>query len=716
MTTISNSVGRNAVNASADVTKIQELLDENLHLLIPFDSLGPITPANSQQLDQLITRIETFQRRVQPLGIADGRVDPNGATLSKLDDNAAVAKRNGLSGKAKLPLYPFPRISADDPTTGARFFGANRPGGRKHAGIDLKFPPGTSIRAMTDGKVLFPSTPFYDGTNALVVDHGLFIARYGEIGRAAPGLNSAGAPVTRGQVIAFVGKLSSGNSMLHLELYSGSGNGPLTVRSGPSFQRRADLLNPMDFIKASTLNDVSGQDDGNARVGNLVVSTLKVRATQHLTAPVVAKLSPGSFLDVLSEVTGDTYPTDTGTSAQWFEVDLDGTRGFATAFYIDRVSTQTPRPPGTLPSIVTLDAIGSFGRVSNRVHTPLNLRSDAKSTAQVDAALEPKTLLEIKQKLDGGSYQADGNSRTDWLQVEVKDGAHVGKTGFVAGFYVDLVLRTGRTSAAVTSGLTMHSQSAPDAARVTVLNPGTRFTIVRGTTGGVYPDPNVVGSNRSDWLDIEYDSKRGFVAAAFVDLLDPTEVADDTNAILFTYEPTGASDKTARQDNLPARGIIGVKASEAMAEMDRARVAPHKAKFVEAGKLFNLPPALLAAIASRETRCGNVLDNDGFGDHRNAFGIMQVDKRHHSPIETDDGPTGEAHIHQATEILSDNLDGVNRNFEGLSDSQSLQAAVSRYNGGSRRLPPRSDEGTTGGDYMNDVWARARYYAKVETWP
>jgi soluble lytic murein transglycosylase-like protein len=343
------------------------------------------------------------------------------------------------------------------------------------------------------------------------------------------------------------------------------------------------------------------------------------------------------------------------------------------------------------------------------------LRPTADSTTPSTAKLDPNILLEIKEKLVGNPYLADGNSRTDWFKVEVKEGPDLGKAGFVAGFYVDPVLRTGRTSAAVTSGLTMRSQPAPDTERIALLNPGTRFTVVRGTTGGTYPDPSAVGSNRSDWFDIEYDSKRGFVAAAFVDLLDPTEVADDPNAILFTYEPTGASSRTASQDNLPAQGIVGVKASEAMAKVDLERVKKHKAKFVEAGKTFNLPPALLAAIASRETRCGNILDNEGFGDHGNAFGIMQVDKRFHSPIETDDGPAGEAHIHQATEILSDKLDGVNRHFEGLSDSQSLQAAVSRYNGGSGRLPPCSDEGTTGGDYMNDVWARARYYAKVEKW-
>jgi len=36
-------------------------------------------------------------------------------------------------------------------------------------------------------------------------------------------------------------------------------------------------------------------------------------------------------------------------------------------------------------------------------------------------------------------------------------------------------------------------------------------------------------------------------------------------------------------------------------------------------------------------------------------------------------------------------------------------------GGAGLPPPNSDKGTTGGDYMNDVWARARFYARFEDW-
>jgi len=717
-TIITSSVGRNGVNNSADVAKIQQLLDDNLHLLIPFDPLGALTHTLQSDIDKLAARIETFQRRVMPQSSADGRVDPGGKTLAVLDANSVRAKAKGIAGnKGKLPLYPFLRHSAHDPEIGARFFGADRNGGRrKHAGIDLKFPAGTPIRAMADGEVIVPPKLFYDGVFAFAVDHGSFIARYGEISRTAPGFDRVGAKVRRGETIAFVGQLSSGNSMLHLELYSGVGVGPLSTSLLP-FKRRDDLLNPMDFIKASTLNDAPGQEDRNARVSNRVSNLLTVRGAPNLGAPVVAKLSPGTFLDVVDEVTGAAYPTNTGTSTTWFQVDIEGTSGFAAAFFIDRVSTSTPRVPApSLAPVPSFDAVGAFVRVSQRVNSILFLRTSASPAATPNPELEPSTPLEIIQKLVGAAYPADGGSRNDWLEVTVKDGPQKGKTGFVAAFFVDPVLRTGKANSNVSTGLVAHDQPATDGARVAVLMPGTRFTVVRATTGGEY-ELTPGGAKRSDWYDIEHDSKRGFVAAAFVDLLDPADVphvqTSDGNGILLTYEPTGASDKTARQDGLPARGIHGVQASEEMAKTDLPRIKPLKNKFVDAGKLFDLPPALLAAIASRESRCGNVLDKNGFGDRGNAFGIMQVDKRFHSPIETEDGSNGEAHIQQATQILGDKLDGVNRNHEGLSDSQALQAAVSHYNGGRGLLPPNSDKGTTGGDYMNDVWARARYIA--ENW-
>lgn len=194
---------------------------------------------------------------------------------------------------------------------------------------------------------------------------------------------------------------------------------------------------------------------------------------------------------------------------------------------------------------------------------------------------------------------------------------------------------------------------------------------------------------------------------------EPETVAPtaNPNAILNLYEPTGASAKTAKQDHLPG----GVPSSEKMAQFDRSKVMLHKAKFELAARMFDLPPALLAAIASRESRGGAVLDSKGEGDGGHGFGIMQVDNRNPFPIKRDGGPAGQSHINQATEILRNKLKAISQKFAELSGVEQLEMAVSRYNGGKGLKPPDSDTGTTGGDYMNDVWARARFYARVEQW-
>jgi LysM repeat protein len=196
---------------------------------------------------------------------------------------------------------------------------------------------------------------------------------------------------------------------------------------------------------------------------------------------------------------------------------------------------------------------------------------------------------------------------------------------------------------------------------------------------------------------------------------EDTQTEAGANAILFEAESLGASDGTAKQDNLPQRGITGIQASEAMAQTDRKRIMQHKARFEEAARKFNAPPALLAAIASRESRGGAALDSRGFGDHGRGFGIMQVDIGNPFPVVQDGGAAGQPHINQATSVLKDKLLTVKKKFPDLSDVEQLQAAVSRYNGGAGLRPPNSDKGTTGGDYMNDVWARARFYAREEQW-
>ena len=108
----------------------------------------------------------------------------------------------------------------------------------------------------------------------------------------------------------------------------------------------------------------------------------------------------------------------------------------------------------------------------------------------------------------------------------------------------------------------------------------------------------------------------------------PDEKTNDPNSILFKYIPTGASAQTGNQDGLTRKGVFGFRASQKMAETDAKALMKFKEKFAAAAKQFDLPPALLMAIASRESRGGAVLVK-GFGDHGFGFGLMQVDKRAH---------------------------------------------------------------------------------------
>ena len=178
------------------------------------------------------------------------------------------------------------------------------------------------------------------------------------------------------------------------------------------------------------------------------------------------------------------------------------------------------------------------------------------------------------------------------------------------------------------------------------------------------------------------------------------------NAILSEIETTGASSSTARQDG-HRQG--GVEASERMAQRDFNALKQYVRHFVDVGAETGLPPALLAAIASRESRGGNALDRNGYGDHGNGFGLMQVDKRYHELAGSARSPE---HIAQAAGILKGYFEQVKQKFPRWSEAQQLRGAVAAYNFGPNnvRSLARLDIGSTGNDYSADVWARARYYA------
>ncbi|ERN42622.1 soluble lytic murein transglycosylase [Rubidibacter lacunae KORDI 51-2] len=179
---------------------------------------------------------------------------------------------------------------------------------------------------------------------------------------------------------------------------------------------------------------------------------------------------------------------------------------------------------------------------------------------------------------------------------------------------------------------------------------------------------------------------------------------------LKNAETSGASSRTARQDGLSA----GIEASRQMAKTDLPRVRQYLQRFYAIATKYEIPPAILAAIASRESRCGNVppLTKAGYGDGGNGFGIMQVDRNYHKQAGLGGDPASEAHIDQAAKIYSDFRQNIISRFPKWSESNFLKGAAVAYNAGPDTVQTirNMDKGSTGNDYGSDVIARAQFYA------
>ncbi|XP_067312758.1 lysozyme g-like [Pseudorasbora parva] len=173
---------------------------------------------------------------------------------------------------------------------------------------------------------------------------------------------------------------------------------------------------------------------------------------------------------------------------------------------------------------------------------------------------------------------------------------------------------------------------------------------------------------------------------------------------IMKIDTTGASDVTAKQDQLKVKGV---EASKKLAEHDLTHMEKYKSIITEVSRAKQMDPAVIAAIISRESRAGAAL-KDGWGDHGNGFGLMQVDKRYHTPVGAWDS---KEHVTQATEILTGFIQEIKKKFPQWTQEQCFKGGISAYNTGPKnvRTYERMDVGTTGGDYSNDVVARAQWY-------
>lgn len=251
----------------------------------------------------------------------------------------------------------------------------------------------------------------------------------------------------------------------------------------------------------------------------------------------------------------------------------------------------------------------------------------------------------------------------------------------------------------VTSVLSLRDQPSTSAKVLLTLTPGTRCKVLEQVSGDPYmPD------NLTDWLKIEVNGQQGYVAAYYIEEIGKYQ--DRWTQALINAPTTGASALTAGTDGLAA----GVDASHQMARADLERVRTLIDRFRQVGARTGLPPAILAAIASRESRCGHVLEAEGWGYDNCGYGIMQVDRRYHH-LEGFGDPKSVEHIEQAARIFSTYLKQVQFNHADWQDGFLLKGAAVAYNSGVNNVQTRErmDIGTTGDDYGSDVIARAQFY-------
>ena len=134
------------------------------------------------------------------------------------------------------------------------------------------------------------------------------------------------------------------------------------------------------------------------------------------------------------------------------------------------------------------------------------------------------------------------------------------------------------------------------------------------------------------------------------------------------------------------------------------------AKLIAGAEKHELPPALVLAVASRET---NIHNREG--DHGHGNGPMQLDDRSHRiPEGWEQDPT--EIIDQCCLLLRNYIDWAERTFRA-SDVSAIQIGVAAYNcgpaGAARGLTHKNvDYYTAQGNYSADVLAREAVFVKL----
>jgi hypothetical protein len=173
-------------------------------------------------------------------------------------------------------------------------------------------------------------------------------------------------------------------------------------------------------------------------------------------------------------------------------------------------------------------------------------------------------------------------------------------------------------------------------------------------------------------------------------------------------------------DNLNPSGnhAGGVGQSNADAQHDEPYLNGLRSCYQSTADQNCIQASVIAAIASRESRGGSLLESTGgYGDFGQAWGIMQCDLAHSGLNCKECWWNSCCHIQMmVSRLLVPYINQVKNNHGDFNQDMALQGGVAAYNSGVSTIQSWGgvDSATTGRDYSNDVIARAKWF-KAHGW-